>query len=124
MGKARLITLSIILVLVLSLVACATFTRDTYRTLGASKSADEIALSSMGDLYKQGLISTAQKDKAVELGRIYKKAHNSAVETLAVFVEQGGESNKQACLNAAANAAAALADLLAYINPILQKGGK
>lgn len=112
------------LALLLLIAACATFARDSYRTLSTSKSADEVALSAIGDLYKQGFVTDVQKTKAVELGRIYKQAHNSAVETLAAFVEQGGQANQQAYLTAAASAAASLAELLSYINPILTKGGK
>ncbi len=120
----KLAKVGVLLVLVLALIACATFTRDAYRTLTVSYQAYDVTLSTMGDLYREGKITEAQKAKAIELGRAYKLGHNGAVVALAKYEESGGEANKQAYMLAAQDAAKALSALLAYCRPLIEKGGK
>jgi hypothetical protein len=120
----RALQASILLLVVLALVACATFTRDAYRTLTVSQQTYDTTLSVMGDLYREGKVTEAQKAKAIELGRAYKLAHNGAVAALVRYEEQGGQANKDAYMGAAADAAKALSALLAYCRPLLEKGVK
>jgi len=102
--------------------SCANFTRDAYRTLTLGQQSYDATLSAMGDLYREGKVTETQKDKAIELGRAYKLAHNGAVEALTVYEEQGGSDNKDAYLKAAEAASKALANLLAYCRGILEGG--
>lgn len=120
----RALQASILLLVVLALVACATFTRDAYRTLTVSQQTYDTTLSVMGDLYREGKVTEAQKAKAIELGRAYKLAHNGAVTALVRYEEQGGQANKDAYMVAAADAARALSALLTYSRPLIEKGVK
>jgi hypothetical protein len=112
-----------LLVLLLA-VGCSDFTKNAYRTLTVSYQSYDVTLSTMGDLYREGKVTEAQKEKAIELGRVYKLAHNEAVTTLASYEENGGQESKDAYLKASGEAAAALAKLLSYVRPIIEKGGK
>jgi len=120
----RALQASILLLVVLALVACATFTRDAYRTLTVSQQTYDTTLSVMGDLYREGKVTEAQKAKAIELGRAYKLAHNGAVTALVRYEEQGGQASKDAYMIAASDAAKALSALLAYCRPLIEKGVK
>jgi hypothetical protein len=113
----RFCSLLVVLCLVL---ACATFTQNAYRTLTVSYQAYDATLSTMGDLYKEGKITEAQKDDAIKIARGYKLAHNDAVAALADFETNGGDTNKAAYTKAAAQAAASLAKLLAYCRPFIE----
>ena len=106
------------------LAACATFTTDAYRSLTVSYQAYDATLASMGDLYREGRITEAQKDEAIKIGRAYKLAHNGAVAALSKYEESGGDASKQAYLTAATEASAALSRLLAYCRPFIEKGVK
>lgn len=91
-----------------------------YDSAAVSKETYEVALSTLGDLYKQGLVDEATKDEAIEYGRVYKEMHNQMVEALAQYVEdKTNESCRQAYLNAAINAHYALARLLELLGPYL-----
>ena len=102
--------------------SCATtsFETDAYRTIAISKTAYDIVLTGMGALYKEGKISEDVKDKAIELGRIYKTAHNEAAEALALYVETGNENHQQRYLILVAITASALVKLVTYCQPYLE----
>jgi len=121
--KTKVVRLGLVVFLVLAMAACATFVRDSYRTLVVSQQSYDVTLSSMGDLYKAGKITEAQKDKAIEIGKGYKIAHNGAVAALVKYEETNTEADKVVYVQAASVAAAELAKLLAYCQPFLTKGG-
>ena len=110
--------------LALFLCACVTFTTDAYRTLVVSQQSYDATLSAMGDLYREGKITEAQKDEAIKIGRAYKLAHNGAVASLAKYEETKQEADKNAYAQAASTASAALAKLIAYCRPFIEKGVK
>ena len=113
------------LVLLVLLAACGpNLVRDGYRALTVSYQGYDVALSGMGDLYREGLIGEDVKTQAIEYGRAYKVAHNEAVRALAAYEERGGAEAKDAYLQAAQDASAALARLINYAKPYLVKHGK
>lgn len=113
----------IVILIALFLMAqgcAATFTRDAYRSLVVSQQTYDAVLSGMGDLYREGKISDSQKNKAIDIGRAYKLAHNGAVESLARYQETGGEADKQAIIAGLAEASKQLAALVNYARPFLE----
>ena len=112
---------SVLLVLMLLLVACSTLVTDGYRTLAISNQTYDVTLFTMGDLYKAGKLTDAQRDKAIEIGRAYKIAHNGAVESLAKYEETNRDSDKVAYEAAAVLAAKRLSEFIAYCTPFLPK---
>lgn len=124
MTKAKV---AIYLVLVLVLVACASFGQNAYRSLVVSQQAYDTTLSILGDLYKAGKLTEAQKEKAISIGRAYQQAHNKAVTALLTYEtsDQSTEAaTKLAYQRAATDAAKILSELLAYAAPFIEKGGK
>lgn len=116
----------VLLLMVMMVGGCAheqNFITDGYRTGVVSHTAYDTALSVMGDLYKQGKIGEEEKEKAILLGGVWKKAHNNAMTALANYVDSGAVTDKEKYLAAMDQAAKALADLLAYVNPILTENG-
>lgn len=121
----RVARVSVLILVALALVACASFSQNAYRSLVVSQQTYDTTLSVMGDLYKAGKLTEAQKEKAISIGRAYQAAHNKAVTALLVY-ETSDQSNeaatKLAYQQAAADAAKILADLVAYAEPYI--GGK
>jgi hypothetical protein len=120
-AKNRLLVCFIVLML---LIGCSSFVKDAYRAGSISKGAYEMVMSSMGDLYRQGLIKETVKDQTIAIGKAYKEAHNSSIEALARYKEKGAPQDKQAYLTLAAEASTVLAKLLNFARPYLLDNGK
>ena len=89
-----------------------------------SKEAYTATLSTLGELYKEGVVDEGTKDLAIEYGRVYKEAHNAMVIALADYAEdQANLTARKAYLNAAINASHALAKLLTLVEPYLVREG-
>ena len=117
--------LAVLVVLVLMVACAGTIKKDAYRALTVSKDVSyDATLSILGDLYKQKLITEAEKDQAIVYGGLYMTAHNEAVNALLAYAELGTEDNKNAYLVAITAASRSLAGFLEYIKPLLAKGGK
>ena len=108
-------------VLVLALAGCASFTSNAYKTLGTSKQAYDSSLSIAGDFYAQGQITEAQKEKIIEYGNLYLAAHNQAVAALLAYETNPTEDHKQKYIDLAADAFERLATMLDYVKPYLSE---
>lgn len=120
----RVARISCLIFVVLALVACASFSQNAYRSLVVSQQTYDTTLSVMGDLYKAGKLTDAQKEKAISIGRAYQSAHNKAVSALLVYEasDQSTEAaTKLAYQQAALDAAKILAELVAYAAPYITK---
>jgi hypothetical protein len=116
---------SVLVLIVLAMVACAGFSQNAYRSLVVSQQTYDTTLSVLGDLYKAGKVTEAQKEKAISIGRAYQQAHNNAVTALLLYEtsDQTTEAaRKLAYQQAAAAAVKILSDLVAYAAPFI--GGK
>jgi hypothetical protein len=121
----RVARISCLIFVVMALVACASFSQNAYRSLVVSQQTYDTTLSVLGDLYKAGKLTEAQKEKAISIGRAYQKAHNDAVTALLLYEtsdQSTAEAKKLAYQKAAADAAKILAELVAYAAPYI--GGK
>jgi len=121
----RVARISCLVFVVLALVACATFSQNAYRSLVVSQQTYDTTLSVLGDLYKAGKLTEAQKEKAVSIGRAYQSAHNKAVSALLIYEtsDQSTEAAaKLAYQQAAAEASKILVELVTYAAPYI--GGK
>lgn len=120
--KRERIILSILFLVIF--IGCTTFMRDAYRGMSLSKGSYELVMSSMGDLYKQGLIKEDVKNQTIAIGKAYKEAHNASIEALARYKEKGAPQDKQSFLALAADASTVLAKLLNFARPYLLDNGK
>lgn len=117
--------LAVSVVVLFALAACfgQSFVKDNYKALAVSKSTYDMALSAIADLYFQGVVDEEVKAQTIELARIWKDAHNDAVEALAQYEETGETSSQEQYLLAFEVAAKALDNLLDYVNPIITQYG-
>jgi len=78
---------AIILVLVLMVTACATasFSKNTYDTLASSADAYRASMQSAGDLYSNGMITEEQKTKIIVYGEDFWLAYHTAVDALEAY---------------------------------------
>jgi len=120
----KYIAVVLVLLFVMSCGGPNSFVRDSYRTLTVSKQTYESTMKSLGEMYKEGLISEADKQNLIKYGDVYMKAHNDATDALVAYVASDKTteaSSKTAYLNAAQNVSKKLADLLSVARPFLIK---
>ena len=125
----RALSVALMLYLVLYLIGCAgnqkTPEATAYGLLGTSAETYNAAINSLGDLYKQGIVSSEVKDKAIEYGDAFRAAYNSAISASQAYLraKSGGEDAEMRDKLTAAliEYSRALGEALDYINPIILK---
>jgi len=118
----KAVKVSVSLIFLLTLVACASgFVKNSFDTLSVSKATYESTLSIAGDLYKQGLMSEAQKNEAVRYGDLYRQVHNESVSALLAYKTSGASSDKEKYLHSMSNVSARLSMLIEYMKPFILK---
>ena len=118
MKRVRIGTLAVIaaVVLVLALsVGCSTFDKTAYQSLSISKTTYDTAMKIAADLYSKEVISDKEKGEVIRLGRIYKGAHNTAVQSFLDFKKSGSQASELTYIETLSWAASALVDLLDYV---------
>lgn len=80
-------TLSVVLcvALAVSIMACASFTKNAYRTLSVAGSTYDVGMRSAADLYQQGKITDGQKTEVVDVATQYRNAYIVAVDALVAY---------------------------------------
>jgi len=107
--RQRVTPLIVIAVATIFLVGCAvlqtntkSFVKTSYQTLFIGMETYNSTLQALADLHSRKLITDEQRDKAIELGAVYMKAHNTAVELLRQYVVAEGDDAKLKALASAA----------------------
>lgn len=107
------------LILVLSLIGILSFNcsmKAAYVTLSTSQDFYMKGMQDVADLQSQGIISAEQRVKINDVARIFKNAHNVAVDALATWYKTGQPSDKAKFEIVFAEAAAKWGDLALLIN--------
>ena len=121
-------TISVVVVLtIFLLMGCAASTKNnvinaSYKALSIGGNSYDVAMSAVGDLYKEGLVGEDEKAKALELAGYYYDAYHLAVNSLKIYAKTDIDAGDlQQNIYAVGQA---LGELLGYLNPLLHKYGK
>lgn len=106
------------MVMMVGLLSCATFVKNSYVTLNSSKDFYYTAMGIVAELQAQKLIDQAKRDQINKIAKIYKEAHNTAVDALEVYEKTSLASDKEKVTVAIGNAVAKWAQVAALINAI------
>jgi hypothetical protein len=107
--------LTIVLVLV---VGCGSFLKTTYVPLNESKDLYDLAMTAVANLQKQGSIDQVKRDEINKVAKIYKEAHNLAVDALATYKITKLAADKDKVIVAISTAASKWVSVAALINAI------
>lgn len=102
----------------------ADFVTTSYKALKSGKVAYIAALSTAGDLYRQGKLSDAEKGKIIQAGDVYAAAHKTAVAALDAYVTANDSSSsgrEAAALAAMAALSQATTEFSSIITPLLAR---
>ena len=112
--------LSMLVVLVLMLAACAgTFKANSYKTLAASATIYEQGYPAFLELYNKGMVSFEVKEKGRALAVKYWAAYHAASNALIAYDAVDSAENKDKAAAAILEAQKFLTELTAYIQPFL-----
>jgi len=119
----RVLILAAVTVAAILIAGCAAkdIQGKAYTTLSMSSATYDFALSMAGGIYGTGALTDDQKNEIIRLGRIYKNAHNATVRALIRYNRTGAMSDQRDYLSELSNASLFLADMLSYINPLIEK---
>jgi len=106
----------ILLMAMFMLAGCANrFVENSYKTLAVSKETYDSTLNIAGDLYRQGHVEEAQKEKAIEYGTAYMIVHNEAVASLLEYELNENEDAKQKFIDTLSDVLSRLSYLIDYV---------
>lgn len=106
------------MVMMVGLLSCATFVKNSYVTLNSSKDFYYTAMGIVAELQTQGIINQVKRDQINKIAKVYKEAHNTAVDALEVYEKTSLASDKEKVTVAIGNAVAKWAQVAALINAI------
>jgi hypothetical protein len=104
--------------LLVSVVACATFIKNSYVTLNESKDLYYTAMGIVADFQAKGIIDQAKRDQINKVAKIYKESHNLAVDALAVYQKTSLSTDQSKVTTAIVDAASKWTQVAALINAI------
>ncbi len=106
------------LLLSLSLIACATFVKTSYVTLNESKDLYYTAMGMVADFQSKEIINQAKRDEINKIAKIFKEAHNLAVDALVTYQKTSLAADKDKLTTLIADAVSKWAQVAALINAI------
>jgi len=119
MRRARFV-LPLFLVL-LMVMACATFKMNTYKSLYSSGVAYDTAMQIVADLDGQGKITPEQKAEIVKMANVYYVAYHAAVDAFETYIKTDAVEDKDKLAEALADVAGKLGKIVDYVSRL--KGG-
>lgn len=106
------------MVLLISLISCASFIKNSYVTLNESKDLYYTAMGMTADFQAKGIINQAKRDEINKVAKIFKEAHNLAVDALATYQKTSLAADKDKLTILIADAVSKWAQVAALINAI------
>jgi len=118
MFKRKVLAILVVLLLVAS---CASFSKNAYRALGTSSVAYDVAMMTVADLYREKMVGEDVRAKAIELGDIFWLAYNSALDAMVAYKKTEKAEDKAKLEVALTQANEAFVKFLSYVQPYLPK---
>jgi len=120
MKKFKLLSILFLAILIGACSSCATFEKNTYVTLNESKDFYYIAMGIVADLQADGKITPEKRTEINKAAKIYKEAHNIAVDAFAIYKVTKSSADKdklKIAINVAASKWQSVAALINAIKP-------
>lgn len=118
MIRRRTLPVLLSIMLLVSMIACASFVKTSYVTLNESKDLYYTAMGIVADFQSKGLIDQVKRDQINKVAKIYKEAHNTAVDALVVYQKTSLAGDKQKLITAIAEATSKWTQVATLINAI------
>lgn len=119
-----------IIVLCLFLVGCAgqqttteppSYLKVSFQTLSTFKDIYDFSMKSVASLYKQKLVTEADKDKAIKYGDDFYGAYHVAVDALLAYMQVKDAPSQTKAEVAMSEALKVYSTFLTFVQPLIQK---
>lgn len=114
----KLVFPSVLLFCVALALSCATFGKNTYVTLSTTRSFYFQAMEAVVDLQEQELVTPEKRAEINRVAKIYKEAHNAAVDAFTVYKLTKSAEDKDKLVLAIVAAASKWQSVASLINAI------
>jgi GTP cyclohydrolase III len=104
------------IILLVALVACATFSQNTYRTLYTAGTSYDMAMNTVVTLQKQGVISEAQRKEINTLANFYYVAYQTSVTAFETWKKTDTAADKVKVQTVLFNVFSKWREFAAYVN--------
>ena len=108
-----------IMVVFLSLVACAGFTKNTYRGIFLAGTTYDTAMKSVADLQGKGKITLAQRAEINKVANIYYVAYQVSVDALYFYEQTKTQTSKDKVIQAITTLVLRWSEFAGYVNRIV-----
>lgn len=110
----RKLTIPILLLLIVA--ACATFQQNTYRTLYTAGTSYDMAMVTVSTLQKQNYINTAQREEINKLANIFYVSYHVSVDAFEAYKLSSTAVNKDKAIIAISSMFSKWREFAAYVN--------
>ena len=115
----RQVKLFMVMVIFLSLVACAGFTKNTYRGIFLAGTTYDTAMKSVADLQGKGKITLAQRAEINRVANIYYVAYQISVDALYFYEQTKTQTSKDKVIQAITTLVLRWSEFAGYVNRIV-----
>ena len=115
----RQIKLFMVMVVFLGLVACAGFTKNTYRGIFLAGTSYDAAMKSVADLQSKGKITLAQRTEINKVANIYYVAYQVSADALYFYEQTKTQTAKDKVIQAITTLVLRWSEFAGYINRIV-----
>jgi hypothetical protein len=116
MKAKRLVPILLVLVL---MAGCASFTTNTYRTMYTAGVSYDTSMKVIANLQAQGKITQAQRDEINKYANIYYVSYQTAVKAFSTYNKTQTAADKDKLTIIISQVIASWADLASYVNRIV-----
>ncbi len=114
MKRKILFTLTLV-VFLSTLIACATFKANTYKTMFALGSTYDACMKAAADLDKQGKLTAEKKAELLKIANVYYVSYQASVDAFELYLKIETKSNKEKLIIAIAQMVTNLDKLKDYL---------
>jgi hypothetical protein len=112
----------LLLGLILTVISCATFQQNSYKTIAVAGYGYDAAMKTAADLDKQGKLTSEQKAIILTYGNKYWASYNASIDAMNVYITISTVENENRVLEAIEKVINNLGNLTSYISII--RGGE
>lgn len=115
----RAASIAFLFFLACALVACATFEKNTYRTMYISGTSYDTGMKVVGKLQSQGQITPAQRAEINKVANVFYVSYQTAVDAFETWKRTKNQGAKDVLVAALATMSAKWATYASYVNRIV-----
>ena len=117
--KRKLISIGIVIMLMVFVVSCATFEKNTYRTMYVSGTAYDTGMKVVSSLQAQGKITPAQRLEINKAANVFYVSYQVAVDAFEVWKKAQTQTAKDILIGSLASVLAKYVTYAGYVNRIV-----